>query len=96
MALEVLHPEWGGNYARELQAFFYTLADRIHEDWPDPAGLGPLVSNAMDAQMRSEARTALLAAGRKADEAIRLELSGSNGKELRAWKELFGKRFPLS
>lgn len=96
MALEVLHPEWGGNYAREIQAFFYTLADRIHEDWPDPAGLGPDVSDSMDAQMRSEAKSALLAAGRKADEAIRLELSDSNEKALRAWKALFGKHFHLS
>ena len=96
MALEVLHPEWGGNYAREIQAFFYTLADRIHEDWPDPAGLGPDVSDSMDAHMRSEAKIALLAAGRKADEAIRLELLGSNEKALRAWKELFGKHFHLS
>ena len=96
MALEVLHPEWGGNYAREMQAFFYTLADRIHEDWPDPVGLGPDVSDSMDARMRSEAKAALLAAGRKADEAIRLELSDSNEKALRAWKELFGKHFHLS
>jgi hypothetical protein len=59
MALEVLHPAWGGNYAREMQAFFYTLADRIHEDWPDPAGLGPDISDSMDAHMRSEAKTAL-------------------------------------
>jgi hypothetical protein len=96
MALEVLHPAWGGNYAREMQAFFYTLADRIHEDWPDPAGLGPDISDSMDAHMRSEAKTALLTAGRKADEAIRLELSGSNEKALRAWKTLFGKHFHLS
>jgi len=96
MALEVLHPEWGGNYAREIQAFFYTLADRIHEDWPDPAGLGPDVSDSMDFQMRNEAKEALLAAGRKADEAVRLELSGSNEKALRVWKSLFGKHFHLS
>ena len=96
MALEVLCPEWGGNHAREIQAFFYTLADRIHEDWPDPAGLGPDVSDSMNAQMRNEAKTALLAAGRKADEAIRLELLGSTGKALRVWKSLFGKRFSLA
>jgi len=50
----------------------------------------------MDFQMRREAKAALLAAGRKADEAIRLELSGSNEKALRAWKSLFGKHFHLS
>lgn len=96
MALDVLQPEWGGVYAREMQAFFYTLADRIHEDWPDPAGLGPDVSDSMDAQKRVNAKNALLAAGRIADQAIRLEMSGSNEKALRAWKQLFGKRFHLS
>jgi len=96
MALDVLQPEWGGIYAREIQAFFYTLADRIHENWPDPAGLGPDVSDSMDTQKRDEAKNALLAAGRRADEAIRLEKSGSNEKALRAWKRLFGKHFHLS
>lgn len=96
IALEALHPPYGGEYAREMQGFFYTLADRIHEDWPDPAGLGPDVSDAMDAQKRDDAKAALLAAGRKADEALRLARTGSNEKALRAWKELFGKLFPLS
>lgn len=34
MALECLYGGWGGRFDYELQAFFETLADRVHEDWP--------------------------------------------------------------
>jgi hypothetical protein len=96
MALEILYPPWGGSYSREMQAFFHTLADRIHEDWPDPAGLGPYVSDSMDSAACDAARQALLAAERQAANAIRLEREGKNGEALRVWRALFGKLFPLT
>src|SRR5688572_20389836 len=96
MALEILNPPWGGTYSREMQAFFHTLADRIREEWPDPAGLGPNVSDTMNASDRDSARQALLAAEREAANAIRLEREGRNGDALKAWRSLFGKLFPLS
>jgi Second Messenger Oligonucleotide or Dinucleotide Synthetase domain len=96
MALEVLYPPFGGIYAREMQAFFATLAARIQEEWRDPAGLGPNVSDSMDSGMRAAARAALLAAEKQAAEAIHLERTGSNERALRKWKEMFGKLFPLS
>src|SRR5262249_46300739 len=37
MALEILRPPFGGDYPYEFMAFFATAADRIDEDWPDPA-----------------------------------------------------------
>lgn len=96
MALQVLYPPWGSVYSREMQAFFHTLADRIREDWPDPAGLGPDVSDSMNASERDAARQSLLVAERLAANAIRLEREGKNGEALRAWHNLFGKLFPLS
>ena len=96
MALEVLYPPWGGVYSREMQAFFHTLADRVREDWREPACLGPDVSDQMDAAARESARQALLAAERQAADAIRMEREGRNGDALRAWRALFGKLFPLS
>ncbi len=96
MALEALYPPWGGTYSREMQALFHTLADRVREDWPDPAGLGPDVSDSMDVGARETARQALLTAERQAADAIRLEREGKNGDALRAWRALFGKLFPLS
>lgn len=96
MALEILYPPFGGLYAREIQAFFRTLADRIHEDWQDPAGLGPNVSDRMTTQMIANARRVLLDSEQQAAYAIRLEREGKNGEALRTWRKLFGKHFPLS
>jgi hypothetical protein len=96
MALEILHPPFGGDYCREMQAFFASTAARIGETWPDPAGLGPSVSDSMDAQQCESARKALLAAEKQAANAIRLEREGKNGEALRAWRALFGPLFPLS
>ena len=96
MALEVLNPPFGGELAREMQFFFSTLAARIHERWEDPAGLGPPVSDSMDAARVALARTALTSAGRSADAAIHLTRSGRQGEALRAWRTLLGPKFPLS
>lgn len=96
MALELLHPPFGGDYRRELQGFFASLADRIAEDWPDPAGLGPDVSDRMDAAERRAAREQLLAAEGRVAAAMQLERTGRTGEALRVWRQLFGKLFPLS
>lgn len=96
MALQVLHAPFGGDYRREMQAFFATLADRIYDRWPDPAGLGPDVSDQMDLVKCQTARAALFEAERQAANAIQLEKQGKQGEALRAWRELFGPLFPLS
>lgn len=96
MALECLHGGWGGSFDREIQAFFATLADRIRDDWPDPAGLGPAISNDMDSARKERAQKLLLQASRDASLAIDLARKGRNGDALRAWRDLFGPKFPLS
>jgi Second Messenger Oligonucleotide or Dinucleotide Synthetase domain len=96
MALAVLHPPFGGSFEREIQGFFHALADRLDEAWPDPAGLGPPVSDSMDATSRAAAKTALQEAGNAATTAIRLGREGKNGAALQAWRSLFGPLFPLS
>lgn len=96
MALQCLHGGWGGQFDREIQSFFATLADRIGDTWPDPAGLGPPISDAMDAARVARAKNLLTEAVRQANEAIHHVRSGRNGEALRVWRELFGKKFPLS
>jgi hypothetical protein len=96
MALEVLNPPWGGTYSREMQGFFYTLAQRIDETWPDPAGLGPDVSDSMTPELIRAAREKLLDAQRQAAAAIQLERQGKIGEALQAWRTLLGPRFPVS
>jgi hypothetical protein len=96
MALECLHGGWGGQFDREVQSFFATLADRIGEVWPDPAGLGPPISTAMDGQRVARAKQLLAAAVGQANQAINLVRQGRNADALRSWRELFGPMFPLS
>lgn len=96
MALQCLHGGWGGQFDREIQSFFATLADRIGDTWSDPAGLGPPISNAMDVARVSRAKALLFQATQQANEAIHNVRLGRNGEALRLWRELFGPKFPLS
>ncbi len=96
MAMQCLHGGWQGRFDYEFEAFFATLADRIHDEWPDPAGLGPPVSNGMDAARKDRAQLLLQAASREARNAINLAKQGRNGDALKAWRALFGAKFPLS
>jgi hypothetical protein len=96
MALQCLHGGWGGSFDREMQAFFATLADRIFDEWPDPAGLGPAISDGMDAERKTRARELLCGAEREATLAVDHVRRGRNGEALKAWREMFGPKFPLS
>jgi predicted nucleotidyltransferase len=96
MALECLYGGWGGQFDREIQSFFSTLADRIGETWNDPAGLGPPISASMDATRIAKAREALRAAAFQAGLAIHHARQGRNGQALRTWRDFFGPKFPLS
>ncbi|CAH0496018.1 CBASS oligonucleotide cyclase [Novosphingobium sp. CECT 9465] len=96
MALECLYGGWHGRFDYEIQSFFATLADRILDQWPDPAGLGPPISDGMDAARKARARTLLQTASREASAAIDHARRGRNGEALKAWRALFGPKFPLS
>lgn len=96
MALECLYGGWQGRFDYELEGLFSTLADRIFDVWTDPAGLGPPISDGMESTRKQRARDLLLAASRDARNAINLAKQGRNGDALRAWRALFGPKFPLS
>jgi hypothetical protein len=96
MALECLDPPFNGRFDYEFQAAFATLAGRIMDTWEDPAQLGPPVSDMMTADRKKAARDALKEASRAATVAIDLVRQGKNGDALRAWRSLFGPKFPLS
>jgi len=96
MALQCLHGGWQGRFDYEVQAFFASLADRVLDEWPDPAGLGSPVSDGMDAQRKARAKELLQVASREASNAIHLARKGQNVEALKAWRLLFGPKFPLS
>lgn len=96
MALDLLVPPFSGGYPYELKSFFADAADRIHDTWPDPGGLGPAVSDGMTRTEKDAARQALLDATETATRAILQARQGKIGEALRTWRELFGPHFPLS
>lgn len=96
MALPILRPRFGGDYPYEFMSFFQTAADRIHEEWADPAGLGPPVSDSMSAAECQTAQKALGEASGRIREAINLGRKGNHGDELRMYRQIFGDYFPLS
>ncbi len=68
----------------------------LREAWPDPAGLGPPVSDSMTSTALLSAKTALTDANHSVREAIQLSRNGRNGDALRKYRDLFGDLFPLS
>lgn len=96
MALECLHAPFNGRFDYEFQGGFSTLADRMFDTWEDPAKLGPAVSDMMSQSEKQTAANSLKVASRAATLAIDLVRQGKNGDGLKAWRSLFGPKFPLS
>lgn len=95
MAQELIDPPFN-TYPDEMQRFFSAAQVGIDQDWPDPAGLGPVVSDQMDATKRAAAKAALRDAERLAVQAMRAEQQGRIGEALQLWRQVFGSRFPTS
>jgi len=94
MAQELLDPPFS-TYPDELINFFSSAQEGILDDWPDPAALGPPISDQMDAQMRNNAQQKLRDAEKIADRAMRAEDLGNISEALALWRQLFGSYFPI-
>lgn len=84
------------NYPDEIRNFFAAMEANLDRTWPDPAGLGPPVSDQMTSERIAEAKKTLQEAQRKATLARRAEETGRQGDALRIWREVLGDYFPLS
>jgi hypothetical protein len=98
MALDILKGTWGGSYPRELRMFFADASARIGEGWKDPAGVGPNVSDELDADAGKllTAETALSNAEKACTRAFALDQGGKTGEALAAWQDLLGPLFSKS
>jgi Second Messenger Oligonucleotide or Dinucleotide Synthetase domain len=83
-------------YANEVRNLFAAMEANIAASWPDPAGLGPPVSDQMTPELVKQAQKALQEAQRKAALAARAETTGRQGEALQVWREVLGDYFPLS
>lgn len=97
MAVDLLKGPFSGGYPYEIKSLFAAMAARIDETWNDPAGLGPPVSDRMDAEACANARKVLAKTSNAVDRALYLARSGKTGEALRIWRdEVFGPRFVIS
>ncbi len=93
MALDLIRPPFG-RYQDEMVLFLANAADRVQEEWPDPAGLGPDVNSSMNTSEKQQAARRLRDALAIAERAVQLEDDGSERAAVDSWKELFGNRMP--
>ncbi len=83
-------------YPDEIRNLFAAMEGSIGLSWPDPAGLGPPVSDQMTPDLVAKAQTALGEAQRLAALARRAEATGKQGEALELWRQILGPYFPLS
>jgi len=94
MALElVLEPF--GRYRDEIRFFLASAADRLIEDWPDPAGLGPNVNAGIPKARRQAVQQTVRGWLTVAEAALLLESDGKERASVDKWRKLFGWRMPL-
>jgi hypothetical protein len=95
MAEELIEAPFS-TYPDEIRNFFAAMEANVGRNWPDPAGLGPPVSDQMTPELVTKAKKALQEAQRKATLARRAEETGRQGEALEIWREVLGDYFPLS
>jgi hypothetical protein len=94
MGLElVLEPF--GRYRDEIRFFLASSADRLIDDWPDPAGLGADLNAGISAAERQALAGSLRGWLAVAEEALLLENDGKERAAVDKWRKLFGWRMPL-
>lgn len=79
-------------YQDETVLFLATAAERIGDEWPDPAGLGGDVNSVMNATQKRAAAVVLSNARAIAERAVDLEDAGQDRAAYDEWKKLFGNR----
>ena len=93
MALELVLPPFG-RYRDEIRFFLASVADRIEDDWPDPAGLGPDINGRVSLTQRRKLADIVREWLAVAEEALLLENDGRQRAAVEKWRELFGWRMP--
>ncbi|MBV8368701.1 MAG: nucleotidyltransferase [Candidatus Eremiobacteraeota bacterium] len=95
MALELVDAPFNA-YPDEVRRFFAAAACSIAQVWPDPAHLGPDVSDEMSDAACRAARDALRQAEIQAANAFRADQQGRTSEALSIWRSVFGDLFPKS
>jgi hypothetical protein len=81
-----------GRYQDEIRFFLASAADRITDNWADPAGLGPNINTGTSPERRREVASVIRGWQAVAEEALLLENEGKERAAVEKWRELFGWR----
>ena len=97
MALDLVDAPFT-TYAREVQQLLAAVPAVLSGPWPDPAELGPHVSDQMTPNLLVQRPSAPCAPRRRARPwAVRLRSAGQDQAEaLALWREVMGRYFPTS
>ena len=83
-----------GRYQDEIRFFLASAADRVTDNWPDPAGVGPDINAGIPLVRRNEVANVIRGWQSVAEEALLLENHGKERAAVEKWRELFGWRMP--
>ncbi len=83
-----------GRYQDEIRFFLASAADRVTDNWPDPAGIGPDINAGTPLARRNEVANVIRGWQSVAEEALLLENDGKERAAVEKWRELFGWRMP--
>jgi predicted nucleotidyltransferase len=84
-----------GRYRDEIRFFLASAADRLIDDWPDPAGLGRDVNSGIPKTERQALARSVRDWLAVVEEALLLENDGKERAAVDKWRKLFGWRMPL-
>ena len=93
MALKLVLPPFG-RFRDEIRFFLASVADRVTDDWPDPAGLGPDINGGISYSRRTQIADVVREWLAVAEEALLLENDRRERAAVEKWRELFGWRMP--
>ncbi|HEX5750683.1 MAG TPA: nucleotidyltransferase [Archangium sp.] len=82
-------------YAQGMAHLFQFMSERIMEQWPEPAGLGPPVNSGVGQTNLVQGQQRLSGAARRAARALELERVGDILGANEIWRELLGPDFPV-
>jgi Second Messenger Oligonucleotide or Dinucleotide Synthetase domain len=96
IALKLFVPPFSGSLKYEIKGFVSSVQQQIGNVWPDPANVGPAVSDQMTGGKVAAARATLAKISKSIDAALLCESQNRIGDALATWREVFGPMFPLS
>lgn len=93
MALDLVFGEFQ-RFRDEIRYFLASAAERVTDDWEDPAHVGPNLNADLSAWQREQLVPIIQGWQAVAEEALRLEDEGKERASVDKWRELFGWRMP--